>query len=210
MKLILVRHGETLWNRDNRVQGFTDIELSDLGIRQAQRLAESLKDEKIEAIYASTLKRAYHTAEIIDSYHGVGIETDTDLRELNQGDFEGLNFRQLRDQYSDFLKQWISQPGTMVMPNGESLRDLQDRSWQVMERIISGSKNALVVSHAFTLMATLCRIKGIEIDRFRELHVDVASRTYVEFEDGRGTITLLNGKDHLKDLAATEHRDRRQ
>jgi len=207
LKLILVRHGETLWNRENRVQGFSDIELSDLGIQQAQRLAQCLKDEKIEAIYASTLKRARRTAQIIGSCHGVGIEVDADLRELNQGDFEGFNFRQLRDQYGSFLKQWITDPGSMVMPNGESLNDLQVRSWRVMERIIEGAKNTLVVSHAFTLMAILCRIKEIEINRFREVHVDVASRSFVEFENGRGTVTLLNGTDHLKDLTPPEAYD---
>jgi len=147
LKLILVRHGETLWNRENRVQGFSDIELSDLGIMQAQRLAQCLKDEKIEAIYASTLKRAHRTAEIIGSYHEVGIEADADLRELNQGDFEGFNFRQLRDQYGSFLKQWITDPGSMVMPNGEPMRlfTMFDKQMTPLFTILNRNKKSITL-----------------------------------------------------------------
>ena len=199
MKLILVRHGETIWNRENRVQGFSDIELSDVGAGQAERLASCLRDERIEAIYCSTLKRAYETARAISQFHCVPIQAEEDLRELNQGDFEGLTFPELREKYMPFLKQWITDPGSLMMPNGESLTELQQRAWRVIERIVGEGKDTLVVSHAFTIMTVLCRIQGLDLSQLRQAHVDVASRTFVEYENGVGTVVLFNDTSHLKD-----------
>ena len=95
MQLILVRHGETLWNKEGRIQGTSDIELSEAGIEQAQLLALSLKDQTICAIHASPLKRALKTAEIINEFHRKEIQINSDLMEMDQGDFEGFSFKEL-------------------------------------------------------------------------------------------------------------------
>ena len=88
--LLLVRHGETDWNADGRLQGQTDRPLSDFGRRQAQRLADELADEELEAIYASDLSRARQTAEILGGRLGLAIVLDPDLREKDWGTWEGL------------------------------------------------------------------------------------------------------------------------
>ncbi len=80
MKLILVRHGETLWNKEHRVQGFTDIALSETGKRQAERLAVCLRDERIDAIYCSNLQRAFETARVIGQFHALPIYIEAGLR----------------------------------------------------------------------------------------------------------------------------------
>src|SRR4030042_2749358 len=108
MQLILIRHGETLWNKEGRVQGTSDIELSDEGIRQARLLALSLKKHDIEAIHASSLKRAMQTAQIINEFHALEIQSHRELIEMDQGDFEGLSFKELMDDKKDFLKKWIT------------------------------------------------------------------------------------------------------
>jgi broad specificity phosphatase PhoE len=200
VKLILVRHGETMWNRENRVQGFTDVALSDLGRLQAERLGLCLRDEPLDAVHCSTLQRAYDTASAIARHHDLPILTDPDLRELNQGDFEGLTFAELRDRYRAFLKQWITDPGSVTMPNGESLQGVQDRAWQAIRGIVAEDRDALVVSHGFTIMSILCRIQGIELNEFRRAQIDLASRTHVEFAGGKGTVVLFNDTTHLKDL----------
>jgi broad specificity phosphatase PhoE len=88
--LLLVRHGETDWNADGRLQGQTDRPLSDFGRRQAQELADELADEELEAIYASDLARARETAEIVGERLGLAIVRDPDLREKGWGTWEGL------------------------------------------------------------------------------------------------------------------------
>jgi broad specificity phosphatase PhoE len=200
VKLILVRHGETPSNRENRVQGITDIALSEHGHLQVRRLADSLRSEKIDAIYSSPLKRAYQTAAAIARFHGVTIETDRNLQEMNHGDFENVTIQELKEKHMPFLMQWIHDPSSVVMPNGESLLELQNRAWRTIQRIFDTQLDTLVVSHSMTIMTILCKIVNQDLSRARELRVDVASKTIVEYRDGKGTIRLCNDTSHLKDI----------
>ena len=200
MRLILIRHGETIRNREKIVQGISDIELNEAGIRQAHRLASVLRNEKIDAIYASPLKRAYETARIIGRFHGAFIHVERGLMEVNVGDFEGLPYRELSDRHKDFLAQWIASPGHVRMPNGESLTELQERAWRVMEFILNKTENALVVSHNFTLAAILCKLRNVNIAEFRSYCVDIASRTIINCTGGEICFEKLNDVAHLEDL----------
>ena len=198
MKLILVRHGETLLNRENRVQGTTDIELSDRGRVQAEKLAESLRGERIERIVSSPLKRAYETALAISRFHGTPIEAHPNLQELNHGDFENMTIEELREKHMPVLRQWASDPASVVMPNGESLRDLQERAWAVVHDIAREARDAVVVTHNMTIRTIICRIQGLDMQHIRGLHVDLASKTFVDFRSGKGTIIMLNDTSHLE------------
>ena len=150
MQLIIIRHGETLWNKEGRVQGISDVELSTVGIEQARLLALSLKDHPIRVIHTSPLKRALKTAEVINEFHQKEIHTHNDLMEIDPGDFEGVYYKKLVACEKDFLNKWIADPASVKMPNGESLTQLQERAWRAMERIIKKEENALVVAHNFT------------------------------------------------------------
>lgn len=197
MKLILVRHGQTLWNREKRAQGISDIELSNRGRAQADSLARSLRDEKIDAIVSSPLKRALQTAEAINRFHHLSIEHEKNLMELNMGDFEGIVFQEMQEKYGDFLRRWIRNPAFVAMPGGESLAELQERAWSAVERIVARPGTTLLASHNFTIMTILCRIKEENLSHIREVHVDVASKTLVEFKDGKGDIVVFNDITHL-------------
>jgi len=197
MQLILVRHGETLWNKEGRVQGTSDVELSDVGKKQAELLALSLKDHTIEAIHVSPLKRAIQTAEIINEFHSLDIQLHQGLMEMDQGDFEGFSFKELMADKKEFLQKWIADPAAIKIPNGESLTELQNRAWSAMEEIISKSQNALIVSHNFTIAAILCRLRNISLSEFRSACVDTASKTIVRLGNTGATIDLLNDRSHL-------------
>jgi len=193
VELILVRHGETIWNREGRVQGFSDIDLSDVGADQARQLALSLKDAPISAIYTSPLIRAQNTTRIVNQYHNAPVHIEPGLMEMDQGDFEGLTFQELMACEKDFLQKWMSDPASVQIPNGESFIELQNRAWKVVEGIVAKSGNALVVSHNFTIAAILCKIKNISLSQFRKVCVDTASRTIIRFENGAASIELFNG-----------------
>jgi len=197
MELILVRHGETLFNRERKVQGIADIELNDTGLRQAHQLALSLKDHEIHQIYSSPLRRAYQTAEAINQFHDVPIHRRSGLMEMDVGDFEGLSFQELRANEKDFLQRWIADPAMTKMPNGESIIELQERAWNAIEDIIIQAENALVVSHNFTIAAILCKIKCVDLSQFRNFCVETASKTIVQFTNGVGEIGLFNDRSHL-------------
>jgi len=137
LKLILVRHGETYWNKDRRVQGGdSDIELNDTGLKQASKLAVFLKNEPITAIVSSPLRRAMATAQVIADYHQLPVEIDEGLKELKVGDLEGVSISGLRTTFSRFLLKWWQDGEATKLPNGESLLELQERSWKVIEGLL--------------------------------------------------------------------------
>ncbi|MFQ5788233.1 MAG: histidine phosphatase family protein, partial [Thermodesulfobacteriota bacterium] len=103
INLILVRHGLTRWNLEGLCQGFSDVELNQIGKKQIVELGESLVNEKISAVYSSDLQRATDTAKEIAKYHNLTVKVDPDFREMNQGDFEGLTFEEIRGSYSELL-----------------------------------------------------------------------------------------------------------
>ena len=197
MELILIRHGETIWNKEGRVQGLSDIELSDVGLNQARKLALSIQDLNIKAIYSSPVKRAYQTAQIINEIHNAPIFLEPGLVEMDQGDFEGLTFQELKTCEKDFLQRWMKDPAAVTMPNGESLAGLQKRAWSVVANIIDKTEDALIVSHNFTIAAILCRIQNIGLSQFRKVCVGTASKTVVSFQNGLASIDVLNDRTHL-------------
>jgi broad specificity phosphatase PhoE len=200
LKLILVRHGETSWNEQKKIQGASDIELNDRGCEQVRKLALSLREEKIDVIVTSPLKRAYETARAIGRFHDVTIEAEKDLQELNTGDLEGLTFPEVMAKYPTFLQQWRADSSAIDIPNGESFRSLQNRAWPVIERIINRARNAVVISHNFTLAAILCKIQNLDISRVTGIHFGMASKTLVEIAGGKAAVVSFNQTDHLQGL----------
>jgi broad specificity phosphatase PhoE len=176
MKLFLLRHGETVFNAQNRAQGFSDPELTELGRRQAQALANTFASETLTAVYASDLKR-----------------------EINQGIFEGLRITEMRTQYSELVEEWIAAPDRFVIPEGESLAQVQERAWASVQRIVAAHPEGQVVavSHNLTIMSILCRALTIDLVHFRRLHQDLAARNTIEFGPRGPTVTLLNDTCHL-------------
>lgn len=198
LRLILARHGETLWNRDRKIQGITNIGLSDLGMEQAKKLALSLQNEKLDAIITSPLERAYETARVIGTYHNLRIAVEKDLRELDVGGLEGLTFPELMVRYPEFLGQWMLDHASVVMPQGESLMEVQERVWPVIQRICENAKNALIVSHDFVIVTILCKIKNLSLSHTTKMQVSVASKTHIDFKNGTGNIVLFNDTAHLR------------
>ena len=199
MELVIIRHGETDWNRLERCQGVSDIPLNTTGRDQAKRLAESLKKEKFSAIFSSDLIRARETAEAIADVHSLGVEYDTKLREMDQGEFEGLEFTHIREQYSDVLKQWTTDPENLRIPGGETLLEVQSRAWDAFSNIYDKFREdrVLVVSHNLTIITLLCKFSGKSLSSFREFIVRETSKSVVMCEESNYRISLLNDVGHL-------------
>ena len=140
MKLIVVRHGETSWNHENRILGRTDIPLNEAGCRQAEEAAEKLADIDISAIYASPLKRAHKTAQIIGQYHDCEVSVEGRLIEQNFGIYEGLP----RDdpEYQRAKRQYFSR----YPEGGESFQDLSARVYAFLNEIREKHKGETVAA----------------------------------------------------------------
>lgn len=183
MLLYLLRHGETDWNIEQRCQGFSDTPLNATGRRQAEAGARYFSSVKIEAIYSSTLDRAYETARAIARYHDASVQTTDALRELNQGEFEGLRLTELAEKHGDFLGRWFQEPVDLKLPGGESLREMQTRAWSALEEIVDRHPdgNVVVVAHNLCNLSLLCRVMRLELEHFRRIKQDEAAINIIEF-----------------------------
>ncbi len=199
MRLILVRHGETDWNRFGKCQGISDVPLNSTGRKQARELGYSLRNENIHAIFSSDLQRAINTAECISKYHDVEVQKDERFREMDQGDFEGLDFKYIRENYSDVLKKWREEPETVRIPGGESLTEVQSRAWLAFNNLMSkyNKKNIIVVAHNLTIVTLLCKISGKSLKSFMEFNIDATSKTVINCGSEGFRIELLSDTSHI-------------
>jgi broad specificity phosphatase PhoE len=204
MRLILARHGETESNRAGLALGQADIELTEHGRWQAERVARSLESEAIDAIYSSPLKRALATAEPIACRHGLEVQVEEGLIEMDIGEMEGLTYRQVRERYPQFLQIWLGgQAAYEPMPGGERLLDVQERAWRAVEGIRERHPRDLVVAvtHNFVILTILCRCLGLELADFRRLRHDVAAKSVLEVRENRFMLVCLNDTCHLEEEA---------
>jgi probable phosphoglycerate mutase len=136
-RLVVVRHGETAWNRDTRIQGHTDIPLNDHGHWQARRTGQALRDEGVVAVYSSDLLRAAHTAQAIAQACEVPLSLHTDLRERHFGRFEGLTHDEIVTRYPDEGRRWRERDPSYGPEGGETLQDFYERCVKAAWRLAS-------------------------------------------------------------------------
>ena len=163
-ELLLVRHGETDWNREHRIQGHTDLPLNATGLEQARALADSLAATALTAVYSSDLSRALQTATAVATVHGLAVQFDRDLREKNFGSWEGLTDTDVAERFPNAVRgRW---------GDGETTDEVAARAVRAIERIrarhLTGA--VLVVSHGGTLRAILGHL-GVEHGPIRNCDV---------------------------------------
>lgn len=200
-RLYLIRHGETEWNKLEKTQGCTDINLSENGYIQAERLARRLLNEGIDAVYTSDLKRAYVTARIIADQLNTEVFTHPGLREMNFGCWEGLDFHSIKRDYTETHRLWISSPDKAVIPGAEELLEVQNRVTAAVQGIVSlnsGGRIALV-SHGVTLKCLIFGLLGIDLGNLSKIRLDNCSLSIVEHRNGRYVLDLMNDTCHVKE-----------
>jgi len=199
VQIILVRHGATDWNLQGRCQGSSDRHLSEVGIRQAEQIAERLRAEELGAIYSSGLLRARQTAEHIGRPHGLPVVIEDAVRELDHGDLEGLTFNEIKSGYGDFLVRWRSEPAEIRVPGGERLADVAERAWEGLNRIARSHADAqriVVVSHNFPILGIICRITGTHLNDYRTFHLDPCGVTRLGYDGAGWSLTEVNGREY--------------
>jgi probable phosphoglycerate mutase len=202
LRILLVRHGETDWNKAHRFQGRVDLSLNQEGKVHARALALALKDEFLTAIYSSPLARAIETACIIKEFHpSAPFFKEEGFVEMDLGKFDGMEVGDWIAQYQDFFNRWRNTPGSLRMPGGENLQEVQKRAVDALERITevypSGS-TLLLCSHNFVNRALLCYASGSPLDRFRDFQQDPAALNVLYKRGEQLRIEVVNDVSHLK------------
>ncbi|TKB09657.1 histidine phosphatase family protein [Desulforhopalus sp. IMCC35007] len=200
-RLILIRHGETEWNRLHRFQGRSDIPLNPRGHKQAQALALALKNESITAMYSSPLRRAAETAFHIGRFHPtIPLIKESGLMEMDLGQFEGMKAQYWKDQYQEFRGAWEKNPATLPMPGGESLEEVQRRAVDTLRKISQSNPSnstLLICSHNFVIVSLLCFAAKISLDQFREMRQETAALNIMHTNGTDFQIEKINDRSHL-------------
>ncbi len=201
-RIILIRHGETEWNRLHRFQGRTDLPLNPKGNNQARALALALKDQTITAIYSSPLKRAIETALHIGKFHpSTPLIKESGFMEMDLGDFEGMEAYRWAVEHQDFRKAWEKHPAALAMPGGESLEKVQQRAVETLDRISEPyppGSTLLICSHNFVIISLLCFASKTSLDQFRELRQDTAALNILYKDGADFQVEMVNDCRHLQ------------
>ena len=171
MEIYIVRHGQTMWNKEKRLQGSVDIELNENGRELAIITGKNLSDTSIDIIYSSPLKRAYETATLIRGERNIDIITDDRLRELNFGSMEGECYEKLYEEKTHGFKYFFTEPQLYYPPeDGETLEHLIERASNFMTNIIEPLEDkyerVMVVAHGAMNKALMTHVKKHSLEHF--------------------------------------------
>lgn len=200
MKIYLVRHGLTRWNKTGRYAGWSDVPLSPAGVEQAEHLARYFSGLGPFALYASDLKRTVITAEIIGRGRGISPAALPHFRELFFGDWEGKAYRELVKTYPVQLERWLNDPFMEAPPGGETVAMLEERAWAGLEKVIAATPSghaAVIVSHGGAIRVLLRRCLGLSADKFWQIAVDNASISLLRKEKQKYAVVFSNSLKHL-------------
>lgn len=198
-EIILARHGETEWNVAEVFRGRVDIELNETGMKQAELLAEYLRDLRIAAIYSSPLKRALKTAEMMASHRNLDVEIAPGLIDFDYGEWQGLSHEVVKDRYKELYAEWIKNPHQVKMPAGESLNDVRRRAAGVVDSVVTRYESTVVlVAHRVVNKVLICVLLGLDNSHFWNIRQDACGITTFTYENERFILTKHNDTSFLR------------
>ena len=199
IRLLLVRHGETDWNKESRFQGQIDIPLNDNGREQGKKAAAFLKETPLNFAISSPMSRPKETAELILAYHsGVKLEIKQQLLEISHGTWEGKLKPEIQAEYPELLKQWQETPEVVQMPDGENLQQVWDRAVACWEEIVAEKgqsseeiKTGIVVAHDAINKVILCALLGLSPSNFWNVKQGNGAVSVIDYPDGKDAAPVL-------------------
>jgi probable phosphoglycerate mutase len=210
-RVLAIRHGETAWNVDTRIQGQLDIPLNDNGHWQAQRLATAVADEGVSAIYASDLLRAHQTAQAIAKVTGLAVSADTALRERAFGAFEGHTYKEIEARWPDQSERWRKRdPDFSPGVSGESLRVFFERCVTVATRLAAAhpGETIALVAHGGVMDCLYRAASRLDLQAARSWQLGNASINRLLYTPGGFTLIGWSDTTHLERDSLDESNDR--
>ncbi len=210
MILYLVRHGQTEWNQEGRMQGRLDSPLTPLGREQAILLGERLKNEPLDAVYSSPTGRAYTTARLILPGRESMIQQDDRLKEIDMGDWEGMSFAQVEKKYPQEFKDFCDNPHRFHFDSAEDYQDLVKRAGSILREIRQKypEQNVLVVTHGATLLALLHILENTELSTLWDRGlVPPASISRIEIHGQAIRIDYVGNISHYEEVLSDDENE---
>ena len=196
-RIYLIRHGETEWNKEGRLQGTSNVLLSPEGIRQAKLLAQHTPFHSVDAIYSSDLSRAVKTAEILAEKFSLPVVEERGFRETDFGEWEGRLLGELSGV--EGFENFFTRPDKVHPPNGETFLESQARVMTALEEIVADSdgQSIIVVSHGSVIRLILCAALGVSIRKMWAIAQFNTSVNILRVDDGNAVVELINSTAHL-------------
>jgi broad specificity phosphatase PhoE len=206
--LLLIRHGETDWNRESVFRGQTDVALNGKGLKQASLLARYLRNAPLAAVYSSPLKRASETAEMVANYHGIQVEKAAQLTDMNYGVWQGLPQHTAMEKYRELYDQWLRNPHLVKIPQGETLQDVRERAYGLTLEVTENYGGAVaMVSHRVVNKVLICALLGLDDSHFWNVQLDTCGITMFDYRNGMFVLTKHNDTSFLKRVSSEKEDD---
>jgi broad specificity phosphatase PhoE len=199
MRILLLRHAETDWNRERRFQGWRDIPLSPTGREQAESAARLLAASPLAAVWSSPLARARETAALIAAPHKLPVREADAFKEMGFGDWEGLTRDEVRERFPDAHRAWAETPHEAAWPGAETLGVVRARALAGLEALRAAHQGQTVclVSHGITSRILILEALGLGLDRLWSLQLSSTGISELEFRDDWTTLHRMNSLIHL-------------
>jgi len=198
--ILLVRHGQTAWNREERFRGQVDLPLDDWGLKQAEAVGGRVASGwQPSAVYASSLQRTLQTAAAIARACGLRATIHDGLLDIDYGMFAGLTPGEAATQYPDLARAWQRAPHTVHFPEGESLADVRTRAESALTEIIANhaDQTIVLVTHVVVCRLLLCSVLGLDSSHFWQFRPATASLNVFEISEESSRILSVNDTCHL-------------
>jgi len=198
-QIILIRHGETEWNSQQRMQGHSNSDLSSVGQAQIQALGEWMKNVPFDHIYSSDSLRAKQTAEAITQFSGHELKIDLRLREKNLGVFEGLTSEEARERHPEVFRLFKTAGSKYVIDEGESTQQLQDRALEIVDeiRIKHPEEHVLLVTHGGFIRVVMKHSLGLSLETPTRFLIRNTGVFRLVWED-KWIVSQMGGVSHLE------------
>jgi broad specificity phosphatase PhoE len=199
-RIFLIRHGETEFNRLGVFRGRYEVDLNDVGRRQAGEIAEALKSEGIDFLLASPLRRAMETAGIIAEALGVACGVDEAFNNINLGSWQGVPKADVMRDYPELWRQWVSEPEELRVPNGETVDEVRARAFRRLEALMEEDTGDFgIVTHRSVLKGLAAAILGVPAPWFWKFYMDNAAYSIFEHTASGCVLTCWNSNAHLSE-----------
>ncbi len=201
-RLVIVRHGRTEWNRVERFRGRADIELDEIGIKQAKAAAARIADWKVSAIYSSPLRRALTTAEILAQPFGLEVKSLVGIIDIDYGEWQGLSPEEAAAKYDSLYVKWLDSPHKVKFPGGESLAEVRERAASAVNGLIAQHprETIVMVSHKVVCQILILTLLDLDNSHFWQIAQDVCAVNLFEVRAGIPSALSLNDTCHLKSV----------
>jgi len=201
VKLFLIRHGQTLWNKEGKYQGDKDIDLTRVGINQAKLAAKYLSRVDFSNIYSSPLRRAIDTANIINKTKNLKIIARENLKEINFGKWEGMKFDEINRMFHEDYQKWLGDPYNNCPTGGESFKQVKERTAAEIDNIVNENEDdcsVAVITHGGVILSLLVHWLQIPLPRWKSIIQRQGAINIVVIDRGFPYISAINYTGHLK------------